>query len=199
MDLDDTVLKDVKAMVAAMRSEDQLPDGVAHACMVGDARDLPFENASFDRVIASEVLEHIHEDHLGMSEIARVLCPGGIVSITVPRFGPELVNWGLSKDYRSRPGGHVRIYRRSQIEQRLRDAGLVPAGYHHAHALHSPYWWLRSVIGIDNEDSLPVRAYHRFLTWDIEHANPAVRAAERALDPVLGKSLIVYAEKPRDV
>lgn len=198
VDLDDAVLKDVKAMVSAMRGEAEISTDVAHSCTVGDARDLPFHEDSFDRVIASEVLEHIHEDRLAMKEIARVLRPGGRVAVTIPRFGPEIVNWALSKDYRTAPGGHVRIYRRSQVEERLREAGLVPVGHHHAHALHSPYWWLRSLVGIDNEESGPVRAYHRFLAWDIERANPIVRSTERVLDPLLGKSLVVYAEKPND-
>lgn len=198
VDLDDAVLKDVKAMVAAMRDEHEISMELAHHCTVGDARDLPFGDDSFDRVIASEVLEHIRKDLLAMREIARVLRPGGRVAVTVPRFGPEIVNWALSKDYRTAPGGHVRIYRRSQVEERLREAGLLPVDHHHAHALHSPYWWLRSLVGIDNEESGPVRAYHRFLAWDIEHANPIVRSTERALDPVLGKSLVVYAEKPND-
>lgn len=198
VDLDDAVLKDVKAMVAAMRDEHEISTELAHHCTAGDARDLPFADDSFDRVIASEVLEHIPEDLLALREIARVLRPGGRVAVTVPRFGPEIVNWALSKDYRRAPGGHVRIYRRSQVEERLRHAGLLSVDHHHAHALHSPYWWLRSLVGIDNEESGPVRAYHRFLAWDIEHANPIVRSTERALDPVLGKSLVVYAEKLSD-
>ncbi len=42
---------------------------------------------------------------------------------------------------------------------------------------------------------MPVRKYHDFLCYLIEH-NPAwARTAERALNPVLGKSLVVYGEK----
>lgn len=194
-DLDDAILKDVHAMVGAMRAEGEV-HGEAHICCAADALDLPFGDASFDRVIASEVLEHIPDDVLAMREIARVLVPGGRVAVTVPRFGPETVNWALSERYRSTPGGHVRIYRRSQVQDRLRRAGLEPTGFHHAHALHSPYWWLKSLVGIDNDDNPLVRRYHGFLSWDIMTANPLVRRTERLLDPVLGKSLIVYAEKP---
>jgi hypothetical protein len=41
-----------------------------------------------------------------------------------------------------------------------------------------------------------VRAYHQLLVWDIVKAPLVTRLAERALSPVLGKSLIVYATKP---
>jgi SAM-dependent methyltransferase len=43
-----------------------------------------FGSAVFDAVMASDVLEHIEADHRAMSEIARVLKPGGVVIVTVP-------------------------------------------------------------------------------------------------------------------
>ena len=94
----------------------------------GDALRLPFADATFDRVIASEVLEHIPEDDSAMAELSRVLRPGGTMAVTVPRFGPEAVNWALSDEYHDVPGGHVRIYRRSTLVERLRRAGLRPVG-----------------------------------------------------------------------
>src|SRR3712207_8881866 len=57
-------------------------------------------DASVDRVIASEVLEHIPDDARAMAEIARVLKPGGTVAVTVPRFGPERVCWADRKSTR---------------------------------------------------------------------------------------------------
>jgi hypothetical protein len=106
------------------------------------------------------------------------------------------VNWALSSQYHNTPGGHVRIYRRRQLCDRLRRAGLVPFGGHHAHALHSPYWWLRCAIGMDREANPVVKAYHRLLVWDITAATLFTRWPEAALNPVLGKSLVVYARKP---
>ena len=195
VDLDDAALKDVKGMSEAMRTENEIPDGTAATCAVGDALGLPFADETFDRVIASEVLEHIAADERAMKEIARVLKPGGKAAITVPRWWTEAVNWGLSREYRSTPGGHVRIYRRSQLHERLRRAGLRPFAAHHAHAFHSPYWWLRSIVGISREDAKPVRAYHRFLVWDITNGRPEWKAIERAFNPIMGKSVAIYAAK----
>ena len=45
-------------------------------------------------------------------------------------------------------------------------------------------------------DSAAVRAYHRLLVWDLTERPWLTRTAERLLDPVIGKSLVVYAEKP---
>jgi hypothetical protein len=47
-----------------------------------------------------------------------VLRPGGLIAVTVPRYGPELINWALSDEYHNVPGGHVRIYRRSTLRGR---------------------------------------------------------------------------------
>jgi SAM-dependent methyltransferase len=49
--------------------------------------DLPFREGSFDVVMASDVLEHIEHDGKGVSEIARVLRPGGSVILSVPAHG----------------------------------------------------------------------------------------------------------------
>ncbi len=162
----------------------------------GNALALPFENGTFDRVIASEVLEHIPDDELAMAELARVLRPGGTMAVTVPRCGPEFVNWALSDEYHNVPGGHVRIYRHSQLRGRLESTGLRATGSHHAHGLHAPYWWLRCLVGPTNDDHPAVATYHRLLVWDIEKAPKATRYADRVLNPLVGKSLVVYLEKP---
>ncbi len=163
----------------------------------GDALRLPFPDASFDRVIASEVLEHIPDDEAAMAELARVLRPGGSMAVTVPRCGPEFVNWALSNEYHDVPGGHVRIYRRSQLVGRLERTGLAAVGSHHAHGLHAPYWWLRCLVGPTNDTHPAVATYHRLLVWDIEKAPAVTRTADRVLNPLVGKSLVVYLEKPR--
>ena len=173
------------------------PDHPATAVQ-GDALSLPFEDGTFDRVIASEVLEHIPDDSAAMRELARVLRPGGAMAVTVPRCGPEVINWALSDEYHDTPGGHVRIYRRSTLERRLSSAGLEPTGHHHAHGLHSPYWWLRCLVGPSNDSHPAVEAYHKVLVWDIVKAPFVTRTADRVLSPVIGKSLVLYLTKPVD-
>jgi SAM-dependent methyltransferase len=186
-------VEQVTAMFRAMLAAGEAaPEQVARAVRA-DLLALPFPDGSFDVVMASEVLEHIPADELAMAEIARVVRPGGRVAVTVPRWWPERICWALSEDYHEVAGGHVRIYRGDVLADRLRRAGLVPAGSHHAHALHSPYWWLNCALG---KESLPSRAYHRLLVWDIVKRPWLTRTAEALLNPVLGKSLVMYADKP---
>ena len=145
---------------------------------------------------AAEVLEHIPDDGRAIAELVRVLRPGGMLAVTVPRWLPERICWALSDAYHEVEGGHVRIYRESELAAQLADAGLVAEGHGFAHALHSPYWWLKCAVGVDDADHPLVRAYHRLLVWDIMRAPAATRVADRLLNPVLGKSVVLYVRKP---
>ena len=194
LDRSEADAKDCAAFLTALVDESE---GAEAASIAGDALRLPFPDDCFDRVICAEVLEHVPDDRTAMDEIARVLKPGGTAAVTVPRFWPELVCWALSDDYHLVEGGHVRIYRLRELRRRLRGAGLRPAGTGLAHGLHTPYWWLRCAVGVNDDTHPLVRAYHRVLVWDIEASRPLpTRLAEAALNPLLAKSIVVYLEKP---
>jgi SAM-dependent methyltransferase len=190
--------KDAAAMLAAMRLAGEAPVGTLGSAVNGDALSLPFADASFDRVIASEVLEHVPDDVAALAELGRVLRPGGTLAVTVPRWFPERICWALAEEYHAPhvADGHVRIYRRTRLAWLVTTSGLRPIGSHHAHALHSPYWWLKCAAGLDRPDRWPVRAYHGLLVWDITKKPLLTRVIDRALNPLLGKSLVLYAEKP---
>jgi SAM-dependent methyltransferase len=186
-------LAKVGEMFRAMAAAGEAPAGARASAVRGDALALPFPGGSFDAVIAAEVFEHITDDTRAMAEVVRVLRPRGRVAVTVPRWLPERVCWALSRAYHEVEGGHVRIYRSHELAGRLRTVGLQPIGSHYAHALHAPYWWLNCVFG---ERSAIARAYHRMLVWDIVKRPRVTRATEQALNPLIGKSLVIYARKP---
>jgi SAM-dependent methyltransferase len=163
----------------------------------GDATQLPFADGAFDAVITSEVLEHVPDDTAALAEMLRVLRPGGAFAATVPSWLPEKINWILSDDYHAPAavGGHVRIYSATELKAKLRASGLELAGSHHAHALHSPYWWLKCAVGVNDDEHPLVVRYRKFLEWDIVKQPRSMRLAERVLSPVLGKSLVLYGVK----
>jgi len=196
LDRDEDELETVAATFAAMVESGEAPPAATAQTVCGDALALPFPDESFDRVIVAEVLEHISDDRAAIVEIVRVLSPGGRVAVTVPRWLPERICWALSDAYHEVEGGHVRIYRGDELVARLIEAGLQPTGVHHAHALHAPYWWIKCAIGVSRDHHRLPELYHRFLVWDITRRPRLVRAAERLLDPAIGKSLVVYLEKP---
>ena len=189
-------VRGVRDTFAAMVAAGELAHDVCASAVQGDALALPFADATFDRVICSEVLEHIPDDLSAMRELARVLRRGGTMAVTVPREGPERINWALSDQYHNVPGGHIRIYSRALLEKRLASVGLRVTSHHHAHGLHSPYWWLKCLVGTTNDENFLVRQYHRLLVWDIMKRPRLTRVAEATLNPLMGKSLVVYLEKP---
>ena len=191
-------LEQVSATAFAMKEASEIAPTLSCTSVAGDGTKLPFADASFDRIIASEVMEHVPDDAAALTEFIRVLRPGGTIAITVPAEFPEKICWRLSDEYYAPKsvGGHVRIYAESELRQKMKDAGLLPGSSHRAHALHAPYWWLRCAVGPRNETNVAVKAYTKFLEWDIISAPPLTRLTEKALNPILGKSLVVYATKP---
>ena len=70
-----------------------------------DLTNLPFDNAEYDIVYASHVLEHIKEDLIAISEIRRVLKPNGIAIIPVPIVAEKTIEYSCQNPHES---GHVR-------------------------------------------------------------------------------------------
>ncbi len=196
LDYSEGELKEVRNTVAAMADAGEVPAGTAWGAVNGDALALPFDDASFDAVVGSEVLEHIGDDEGAIAELARVLRPGGRMAVTVPTRWPERICWALDHHYHDTPGGHVRIYRQHELEAKLQRAGLLLRGSHHAHALHSPYWWIRCAGGVDRPDRFLARRYHDVLVWQLTRNPRWLATLDRALNPLMGKSLVVYTEKP---
>ena len=190
-------LHEVRATYAAMAEVGEIKITSGAFTSAGDATRLPFQDETFDRIIASEVLEHIYNDEDALDELFRVLKPQGILAITVPSYFPEKICWWLSDEYHApiEVGGHVRIYKKRELEAKITAAGLVTIDFHRAHALHSPYWWLKCAVGTKNDQNWLVKAYLRFLTWDIVKQPTSTRLVEKILQPVLGKSAIIYAQK----
>ena len=162
-----------------------------------DITRLPFADKSFDTVICSEVMEHIPEEEKALAEVVRVLKPGGTLGISVPRYWPEAICWRLSHEYHSVKHGHIRIYRKKELIAKVLAQKVKFKGFHHAHSLHTPYWWLKCLKGPSRKDSRSINLYHRFLVWDLMEKPFLTTFLNRLLNPILGKSLALYFVKTR--
>jgi SAM-dependent methyltransferase len=195
-DQDADELAKVNEWFWAMKEAGEVPEGASAEIKEGDALALPFADGEFDRIVAAEVLEHIPADIQAIEELARVLRPGGTLAVSVPRWFPEIVNWKLSADYHNTPGGHIRIYTAEELTDKVTKRGLVREGVGYAHGLHSPYWWIRCAVGVDNDQHPLAKAYHRLLVWEIVKQPKVLQLAGKVLDPVIGKSMVLYFRKP---
>ena len=163
------------------------------SCM--DVTDLPFKNKCFDIVICSEVLEHIPDDKRALSELIRILKPGKILAVSVPRFWPEKICWLLSDEYFNANMGHVRIYEKIPLIKAIESFGVRYFSSHYAHSIHTPFWWLKCLVGPNRTDSKLVNLYHRLLVWDLMKKPKLTAFLDKLLNPLLGKSLVLYFKK----
>ncbi len=180
---------------------DKFPDvsgdrGQAYGLTSADALSLPFADQTFDRIICSEVLEHIPDFETALLEINRVLKVGGKLAISVPRFWPEQICWWLSEEYHNTPGGHVRIFKARKLRKSIERHKLTFTRQHYAHGLHAPYWWLKCLLWKRRDDHPLIRAWQGLLEWEIL-ANPFIlKPFSKLADWIMGKSVVLYFEKP---
>lgn len=105
---------------------------------LGDILHLPYKDNSFDKVVLSEVLEHLSDDRAALDEVKRILKPGGVAAITVPNrnfpflwdpinktlefFSADPIKAGLF-------GGiwtdHLRLYTPSGLTDLVSRSGLI--------------------------------------------------------------------------
>jgi SAM-dependent methyltransferase len=167
--------------------------------LIADVKKLPFKDGSFDKIICSEVLEHIPEDKSAVEELVRVLSKDGAIGISVPHYFAESICWKLSGDYYGFPGGHIRKYKTQELLNLVDSTGLAVYTIRHKHGLHSFYWILRCVFGIKKEKAPIPSLYNKFLEWDLRTNHKFFRWLESLLNHLCPKSVAIYARKKEGV
>lgn len=105
------------------------------ALLLADVLELPCGDGSADAVVSANLLEHVRDDDAALTEIHRVLRPGGRAALVVPA-GPGLY------DYYDRFLGHERRYRRGELGARARAAGFEVVQETFLGSLIYPAFWL---------------------------------------------------------
>ncbi len=167
--------------------------GARALALRGDTLHLPFADGAFDRVICSEVLEHVADPARATAELARVLKPGGTIAVSVPTPFTEWAYRFASDEYFNTPGGHVRIFTPRRLATLLAAHGLEVRDIAFAHGFHSFYWWARCVVGLHDEAHPVTRHFQKALTYVM--FSPLLTRAERLLDFVWPKSMVAYARR----
>lgn len=71
------------SLVNLKKAKEKVPHPL-HSCVSSDAFSLPYKDSSFDLVVASEVIEHVHDPEGFVKELSRVVKKGGQLIITTP-------------------------------------------------------------------------------------------------------------------
>jgi SAM-dependent methyltransferase len=165
--------------------------GEAQYCC-GRGNELPFRAEAFDAVVASDVLEHIEDDRSAMSEITRVLRPGGTLVITVPAHP-----WLFSRHDAALH--HFRRYTRSGLRSLVEQGGLKIRVLSYWNATLFPAISLYRLLVRRRVQSEP-RSDTVATPWVLNELLAAVLTAEGRLLPHLplpwGLSLVAAADRP---
>ncbi|MBI2196476.1 class I SAM-dependent methyltransferase [Candidatus Daviesbacteria bacterium] len=116
----------------ALQSAEGLIDRKKIKIFKGGATRLPFKNSSFDKVLISEVIEHIEDEEKALSEIRRVLKPNGLLILTTCNidypFFWDPVNWLLQRLFKTHIKSgfwagiwnqHIRLYKQDRLKNLL--------------------------------------------------------------------------------
>lgn len=104
----------------------------------GDLHKMPFKDSSFDKAVASEVLEHVKDDGKVLKEIYRILKPNGVLVISVPSQNYPLfwdpINWILQHLFHTHIksgffsgfwSGHLRLYNLGELKRKFESVGFA--------------------------------------------------------------------------
>jgi len=162
----------------------------------GDALALPFAGGSFELVLALDAFEHFEDDVQAMSEVYRVLSPGGLLIVTVPAF---MSLWSPHDEAYH----HYRRYRRAQLRGRLESVGFINRRMSYSSMVaFVPVLLMRRLRSLfanaaqeaSSDFSVPMP---RPFEWLADLVTRAEVAVEKRFDLPFGVSLYGVLHKPR--
>lgn len=165
--------------------------------LVTDAAPLPLPDSSVDRVIATEVLEHVRDPAQFMGELVRVGRPGAKYLISVPDWRSEELQRPFAAPAHFQEPNHIRVFAEGELDTLVAAAGLRIEHVQYDGFFHS-LWWFFFWIAAQPQIQPP---WHPLLdawmtTWDTLLDTDRGAELKEALDQAIPKSKVVVASKP---
>jgi len=193
MDIDLPTLRKARYSLTDMKNKGNVPKEGRFQAHIGDTLNLPFRDCTFDRIICSEVMEHVRDDELACGELVRTLKKGGKIVITVPTFFSEFIYDIMTEEYFTSPGGHIRKYLPHKLINIMENNNLEVYNIRYKHSFHAIYWMIRCLVGLHLEDHPLTTAYKNFLTLTLQ--SKLMRKIENFTNFFFPKSMVLYAIK----
>jgi len=134
-----------------------------------------------DTILCMNLLEHIEDDLSALRTMRSILVPGGVIALLVPAH-PSLYGAYDQAD------GHFRRYRKVELEDKLRRAGLLPGRLQHFNAVGAVGWWVKyKLVRSKIHGSTDFHLMNTLL--------PIVERLEGVLAPPFGLSLTTVARR----
>lgn len=189
---------------------DLLPDAVAGAAdraraagmwhsvreLVTDSDPLPLPDASCDRIIATEVIEHVPDERAFLGELVRVGRPDALYLLSVPdRRSEDLQRDFAAPGYFSEPN-HVRVFGEGEFEALVESCGLEIVHRQYDGFFQTLIWaffWVSGQPTLGPPYTPLIDAWKT--TWHLMLDCEQGPALKQALDDVLPKSVVIVARK----
>jgi SAM-dependent methyltransferase len=171
------------------------PDEAALA--QGRAEQLPFPSGVFDVVLCRETLEHVAEPALVLSELRRVLAPGGRLCVSVPYHLTERILQLLNPRWLELCG-HRSIFSPGTLSKLMAQAGLRVTVITRERFYHTVFWFFHCIVRTPHDGTGRPLGHHGLTRW-LERGwrwlnrVPGGAALVRLGDRLLPKSIYVYA------
>jgi 2-polyprenyl-3-methyl-5-hydroxy-6-metoxy-1,4-benzoquinol methylase len=163
--------------------------------ILSNGNPLPIDAGTGDKIVCTEVLEHVPDPDKFMQELVRVGKSGALYLISVPDSLSERVAKQVAPSECFREPNHIRSVGRDELEQLATNAGLQIE----KHAFYGFYWavWHALVwkCNIDFDHGHHPALDHWTRAWNAVLDLPEGQACKNALDEAMPKSQIIVARK----
>jgi len=117
-----------------------------HTHIADSLQQADFPAESFDEVLIWHVLEHIPNPRQTLSEIHRILRPGGVLIVAVPNWSSWQARWAGSAWFHLDPPRHLFHFPLKALKQLLTANGFTCQSEHHFSLRQNPYGWIQSAL-----------------------------------------------------
>lgn len=188
-DVDAAVLASIEQRLAGSAAR-------AYRTLLTDANPIPLPDSSVDRIVATEVLEHVDDPAAFVAELIRVAKPGALFLISVPGAQSEALQKFVAKESYFKKPNHVRIFADGELVTLLESAGLViehEARFGFFWAMWMALFWVSKADRINSPHPL---LYSWAKTWEMLLDQEEGHKVKRAFDELMPKNMQVVARKP---
>lgn len=165
---------------------------------LSDSNPLPLPSGIASKVICQEVLEHVEDPAVVVSELVRIGRPGSLYLLAVPDPVCESINREIAPPFYWSKPYHLRIFEREAFERLIEEAGLTIVR-RASYSFFWSMWWILlwsgpCAKGECGRGLSPVLRYWN-KTWDALLAAPGGLRIKKALDEFMPKSQYIVARK----
>lgn len=161
-----------------------------------DGNPLPLQSDLADKIVCTEMFEHVDDPRIAMQELVRVGKPGALYMLSVPGMLSEQILKDLAPAACFQKPNHIRIFSTDDFHELVEQSGLIIE----KHEFVGFYWAVWHAMlwkcGADYDTGTHPVLEQWGRTWETLMALPEANACIDALDRALHKSQIIIAKKP---